>query len=647
MKQIKLKRLTLKDWRTQSRTIEFSDNTEIHGYNKSGKSTLKDGFLWLMTGADDCDRTNFNLFDTRVEQTYENSKKASVEGVLDIDGVEYVLTKTAEQGWVHNKRTAEYERKGTDSYGFFIDGIERSATDYKKFIEDMIAPIGKLKIMLNIGFFLMLDWKEMRRSLETLVGEITDEDFKGDYSSIRNELAKYSIEDIKTSLKSKVKPLESSLKSLPVEISTLKSTLPDISDIESINAEIEKAKSEIADIDAQMLGINDTIKSYISKRNADIEKISLLKQQYAERKSEYESKSVEIATDIKAQMAQIDLENAKISSENALGMSSLANAKESLKMALSKLDSLNKYRKDLLAQNSEVKAMQFTDDKCPYCGQKLPYDKMDEARNKFLRNKEAKHNAIVSEGKANNVKIEQCREDIEKYEAIVNAGFKEKPLRDKSELEAKLSAMRANFIPFGNTEEGIALSEQIRLLSENITEVPSQNTLDMTSRKKELYAKIEELSKEMKKKDYYDSIIYNIQHKEDCLRNTASELAFVKGKLNKVVEYEREKALIISDRVNGKFSYISVVMTETNKSGELVDTCRINDCDGADAQTTNTASRVLCGIDIATAFQNHYGLRLPVWVDCAESVNKANLPEFDRQVVKLYADECPLTVNTL
>ncbi len=65
MKTITLKKLSIQDWRGQNRVINFSSSTEIKGRNKSGKSTVFNAFLWLMTGADAEDRVNYKLFNEK------------------------------------------------------------------------------------------------------------------------------------------------------------------------------------------------------------------------------------------------------------------------------------------------------------------------------------------------------------------------------------------------------------------------------------------------------------------------------------------------------------------------------------------------------------------------------------------------------
>lgn len=650
MKTIKLKKLTLQDWRAQNKVVEFTDNTEIRGYNKSGKSSVYNAFLWLLTGCDADDRSNYNLFDNTIVQTHDTSKVASVEGMFEIDGVEYTFKRTAEIGWTRKKGRDEYERKGSDTYKFFVDGIERNASEYKKSVEELFAPIEKLKIMLNLQYFLKLDWKEMRKHLESMLGEITMADFNGDYSDILNDLKKYSPEEVKSSYKSRIKPLKENVGQhgddgkLGIEIKTLKSNLPEISGLDEVQQEIDDAKSQIEMIDKQLLGSSDGVQKFIDKRNEELAKIGELESEYNKCKIEYEANYRNERSIVSEEIGKIAFINAEISRDNEKNKQTIANAKESLKLATSKLKKLNDYREQLLKQNEEVKSMQFTDDTCAFCGQKLPEDKLEEAKAKFNANKDAKHKSIVAEGKANNLKIEQCKKEISELEAIIEKGYEEKPLKDKSELEAKLRNLELEFVPYEQTTEGKEKMAVISNMKANLTIIPAQDNEALLNMKKSLMQDIESLSKKLGLKDEYDKQMAVIQIKQKELKDSAVELARLEGMLNKVTAYEREKASIISNRVNGKFDYIQVEMTEVNKSGELVDTCKILDADGVSASSTNFASQVRCGIDISTAFCKFYGIKTPLFIDFAESICEDNYPETDRQTIKLIVDECKFNV---
>lgn len=636
MKTIKLKKLTLQDWRAQSRTVEFTNNTEITGRNESGKSSIFNAFLWVLMSCDSDDRVNYKLFDEKEEQTYENSKTASVEAIIEIDGITYSLRKTAKAGWIRKKGREIYEKKPTDEYHFYIDQIERNATEYKSFIEETIAQFSKLKLMLNINHYLGMDWKELRRIFEDLVGTIKEGDFKGDYSIIKNELAKYTPEQIKESIKGKIKPIKQAIESLPITIETLKSSLPEIEDLEEVQQEIDDAKSQIEMIDKQLLGSSESLQKFIDKRNEELAKIGELESEYNKFKIEYEANYRNERSIVSEEIGKITFINAEISRENDKNKQTITNAKESLKLATSKLKKLNEYREQLLKQNEEVKAMQFTDDTCAFCGQKLPEEKLEELKAKFNANRDAKHKSIVVEGKANNLKIEQCKKEIAELEAIIEKGYEEKPLKDNSELEAKLRNLELEFVPYEQTIEGKGKMAVISDMKANLTVIPAQDNSALLNMKKSLMQDIETLSKKLGLKDEYDKQMAVIQSKQKELKDSAVELALLEGKINAVERYERERASIISFKVNNKFNYLKVEMTEVNKSGNIVDTCRVLDKKNIPATVTNTASRILIGIDLSISLQRFYGLCLPLFIDEAHTIDSENFPKVNTQIVKMW-----------
>lgn len=638
MKTITLKKLILQDWRAQNKVVELTDNTEIRGANSSGKSTILNSWLWLLTGCDELNRNNYMIFDYTLPVTFENAKLASVEAILMVDDIEYTLKKTAKQGWVRKRGREEYEKSNTDFYGFYIDGIERNATEYKTFIEETFAPIDKLKVMANISYYQLLDWKDMRKLFEHLVGSITNDDFKGDYSIINNELAKYTPEQIKESIKGKIKPIKKAIESLPITIETLKSSLPEIEDLEEVQQEIDDAKGQIEMIDKQILGSSEGVQKFIDKRNEELAKIGELESEYNKCKNLYIGKHNDELSRVREEISEIDFSNDEIIIKNEKNKQTIANTKENLKLANTKLKKLNEYREQLLKQNEEVKSMQFTNDTCAFCGQKLPEDKLEEAKAKFNNNKDAKHKSIVAEGKANNLKIEQCKKEIAELEAIIEKGYEEKPLKDKSELEAKLRNLELEFVPYEQTTEGKEKTAVISDMKANLTVIPAQDNAALLNMKKSLMQDIETLSKKLGLKDEYDKQMEVIQSKQKELKDSAVELAKLEGKFNKVNEYEQERAQIVSDRVNGLFNYISVKMTSTNKSGEIIPDCQILDKYGVSANVCNTASKVLCGIDLSLGFQKFYGLKMPIFVDNAELVNAEKYPDLENQVIKLVVD---------
>ena len=212
--------------------------------------------------------------------------------------------------------------------------------------------------------------------------------------------------------------------------------------------------------------------------------------------------------------------------------------------------------------------------------------------------------------------------------------------KSKEELEAKLGDLRDSFVPYNKTTEGAAKLSVIEEKRANLTVVPQQDNEALLNMKRGLLDEIEINSKKLGLKDEYDKQVAKIKEMQENLRENSIEKAKLERKLAKVKEYEEEKAKIISDRVNGKFEYVQIEMSETNKSGDIVPACVVKDNKGVNALVTNNASRVLCGIDIAIAFQNFYGLSMPLFIDNYELFSEDNQPDINRQVVRMIVDNC-------
>ena len=647
MKEVRIKRLSIENWRAQNRVIEFSEITEIRGRNESGKSTVLNAFLWLMTGCDEEDRLNYQLFNNTIEQTYENAVPASVEAVIDVDGYEYTFKKTAKQGWSRPRGKSEYERKGTDDYSFFSDGIEVSATQYKATIEGLLAPVDKLKIMLNLRYFLMLDWKDMRKQLEAMVGDIESADFKGDYSSILQDLIRYTPEEMKSKYKRQIAEIKKNTDGLPKAIETLQSNLPDLTEVEEARKAIDEAKQQIADIDEKIVGAGDFAKPYIEKRNAELAEISKLQEEYNKAQSVYLSNFNEEVEKIQKEIREVDSYNADVEKANKKAEAERESNKKELEKMNDLLAGLQKRHEELTEQNKECKARVFTGEKCAYCGQELPEYKLEEARKRFNEQKEKDHAYIVAQGKSNKEYLERTLKCIENLKSEIEKPLEVIEKKDKSDLEAKLVDLRASFVSYNKTTEGAVKLSVIEEKRANLTVIPQQDNSALLNMKRGLLDEIETNSKKLGLKDEYDKQVEKIKALQEELKNNSIELAKLEGKLAKVKEYEEEKAKIVSDRVNGKFEYVQIEMSETNKSGDIVPACVIKDNKGVNALVTNNASRVLCGIDIAIAFQKFYGLSLPLFIDDYELFSEDNQPNVNRQVIRLIVRNCPFQVSCI
>ena len=111
-----------------------------------------------------------------------------------------------------------------------------------------------------------------------------------------------------------------------------------------------------------------------------------------------------------------------------------------------------------------------------------------------------------------------------------------------------------------------------------------------------------------------------------------------------IESYQREYADIVRERVNVKFDKVVVEMTRPNKSGGLDDVCNLS-LDGV-ANTNNSASEIIIGCEVCEAFQQHYGLSMPLFIDKAESINEWNMPKHNGQTIILSVSDKEFNVDS-
>lgn len=662
MKTITIESLELSNWRAQSRKISFGRKTTISGRNRSGKSTVVDAVLWLLTGFDAEDRNNFQIFDTCREYTPQDNPPAWVEGIFNVDGTQYTLKKSAQTGWTRPRGSDTYVKKNTDEYRFFRDGVELSAGDYNAFVKSVFGDSEHLKFMMNIMRYRLMDWKSLRNVLSEIIGEINDEDYKGDFSNIRLLISKYgSLDAAKDVIKGRITPLRDSVGvagkkkgKIEIEIDTLTDTKPDVANADKAAARADEIRKEIAGIDMQIAEAMQSLEPSGKEREEAQRRISETRNRIAESESAYESEFRKNVAGLTASLSAAEAENMTAKSKAAARDAEVKSKESMAESTMSDIERMRKFREELLEKNRKVKSMQFTEDRCPYCGQELPEDMLERQRKEFEDRKAAEHERIVAQGKRNNVMIEEAQKrvadlmhDIEVLKA------QEYPLKETEQMRSDLEALRKSHVPFRSTSEYAELDAEIKKIE---SELHKAEDSDMESAAKEKIedmkvakaALLDELSLcsevagEVKTAK---AIEEKIQKKREELKNSAAELARLEGLLASAEEMERQRAEIIRMRVARLFDWCTVEMEQKKKDGSMQPACNIM-LDHVPSQVTNYASKVLIGIDLSDAFCRHYGVSLPLFIDNAESIDPdADVNPLRRQLVMLSRDDCEFMVE--
>lgn len=132
MKNIKLINLTLKNFKgIKSLELDAAgDDLKVYGDNATGKTSIFDGFLWLLFNKDSNNRSDFSI------KTLDGGKEINnleheVSASFTVDGVPLSLRKVYQEEWKKKRGApmAEFTGHKTD---YYIDAVPVKKKSTKK-----------------------------------------------------------------------------------------------------------------------------------------------------------------------------------------------------------------------------------------------------------------------------------------------------------------------------------------------------------------------------------------------------------------------------------------------------------------------------------------------------------------------------------
>lgn len=645
-KRIIIKSIQLSNWRGQNHKVEFNEGkTLIKGRNGVGKSSIFEAFLWVLSSYTSPNQPkNHNLYDNKVELS-KDTPFASVVVALNVDGNDYTLERKASPNFVRKRGTSEYVKSSSDSYIYLIDNIEVSVANFNDWIANNICDVNNLVYCLSGEFFSTLcenDKNNARRVLETLIGEIKESDFKGDYILLNEKLKSLNIDQIIEQTKNTIKPLARRMEDIPSIVESKEKTLADYRSVDfvALMDEINAKKKTIEDIDNAILGRAESIKPILGERDKIFEIINSKTLSLNECRNTYESKQRAIISEIKGKIESVKDENARIKQTNLTELNNLDVNKQKLTFLKGMLMNARQYREDLLEKRDEVKARVFSEDmKCAYCGQELPQEEVEKARANFNVAKKHDLDMIVAKGKACKEDIERYTKEINELQAIVDKGVVELPYKSVEEYEKELQDAQKNYVPFENTKEYETLKGEIDYLKSTLPEIPQNDNEALTNSKRAIISELENLNRKYGLKTKADEIEREIHTLMEEKRNLGVEIAKLEGLLVNIQEWLQERANIVSSRVNDKLTNCKIVMYSVQKDGSLKPDCVIVDNNNVKYATLNNSNRIKTNIELQQLFCNFYGIELPCWIDEASIFSSNAIPVLDYQHILLYASD--------
>ena len=661
---IKISRLELTNFKCFShREFTFdSDVTTVRGRNGVGKTTISDAILWCLFGKNTQGQSDFDLKTHDANGFPIPHLDHSVEILLRVGGgsvatKEVTLRRTLRETWV-KKRGSDEQVFKNNTTEYMVNGNTMTAADYKKYIYDMVSE-SLFRTITNPQYFPSLKWQEQRTFLTQMVGSIEPEVIANsdELVALVHQLddSNDDIISYRKHLSYQIKQIKDKLDKIPVRLEEQNKALPERLDWDALQAQYTAVEQQSQEVSEKIIAIK-------SGNGGDVLREQIQEEmKFVQRK--LDSFEVAIRTNVR------QLQTAKDERVNALSrqFNQLVSTQRDLEASIPSFDKLAKqcrdnaneiFKKEQEYIRSEWPKTQVSfdsygeDARCALCGQLLPPEQIDAAREKFntrraeLR-KELNERAAAAKQLLADAETEAKKYEAEKAEAEkrladikeqINTIFVEKAKAEKEEIKSFDDCLA------DNTEYQNCLKEKAELQSKldsvGISDDDVSRLADLEAQKVQYTATLQQLTTQLASKEQYSRIITLIDGINEEQKSLVSQLSELERREDIARQYQDRQNAILEQRVNEHFQIVRWRMFRTvNNGGEPFQEpyceCYVDGMAYHDG--LNQAARLNAGLDIINALCIHYSVSAPIVLDNAESTINI-LPTVGQQIRLQVAD---------
>lgn len=633
MKLTKLELLNFKG--LKAFTINFNGDVIIRGDNATGKTTVFDSVCWLLFGKDSLDRADFEI--------------KTLDGGEPIHKVNHEVTGTFtldEGGTVELKRV--YREKYSSPRGgevtmtghttdYFVDGVPKKEKEYKEMVSSLVDE-SIFKLITNPLYFNeTYSWQNRRKLLLEMCGDISDKDVIAEYSELKaltDILSGHSVDDHRKVVAAKKSAINKELDMIPVRIDEALRGKPTIdTPRDALIQEISLATTTLETLEAdKALLVNGHAVVDTRAELRDVHRRLMARE--SELQMEYKKQSALKSNEYDMVVSELNNLSSKVESTKHR----LDTSNRDIQRIESVIDKLMYQRQQV---NEDAFVMDI-DEACPTCGQKLPAEQIQAAREKA----ETKFNLRKSK------QLEELNQSIElKQQDIENIKKRDAGLEPVETLEALIKAKE--LVKQTITDEIGQLTAPVLdddsiyadlkaeefMLQMKLDESNTDHSEEIADIDKRIATTKEHrfnLETELNKYEEAKRIDTRVAE----LESQQAELAAEKSKLDEASylmdEFVKAKVNMLEDVINSRFKLARFKMFNVMLNGNVEECCETT-YKGVPYRSMNNAARINVGLDIINALTSYFKVNAPVFIDNAEAVTE--FVPVNSQTIKLIVDE--------
>lgn len=636
--RVKLKKLSLQNFKgIKDKEIDFTDKTNISGDNATGKSTIFDAYTWLLWGKDSYNRKDYEIKPYDENNDVIHNLESSVVGVYDVDGKEIKFERIYKEVW-SKKRGSNTETFTGNTTDFYINDVPKKKKEYEEEISKIVSE-DEFNLLSNPLYFnTILDKKERRKILLSLVKDVSIDDVKEANRELEKlDLSNYTIEEIQAMAKATCKKINKKLEEIPARIDELENTKT-TDDFSELEKEKEGLKKEIEDLDKKLAGSRN-VSEELDKKYSGITKI---KNEIAEINSEFEDSKNKKIKDLeetsfeigrKITMAEFEIDNCR---------NVIEDKDEEVKRSKTLIERHEKYLSEMRIKWGEIQKKKFDGSlSCPTCGKEFDPDKKEEIIKHFNLEKSQNLEDLNKQGKSFNEAIEGYKKDIEdsnknKEEFLIKieklSKSLEKHKEEKEELQEQIAKVKSLTLCDKKLEEIKNLKEKIKDIEDEIKNIGKEDNTQILEVKRAYSERLDEVNNKLSKQGLNAELDEKIKKYMDEEKELGKEFESQQEKLYLCDEYIKTYTNLVSDKINNLFIKVEFKLFDTQINGGIVETAEAT-YKGVPYGSLNSAAQINAGLDVINSLSKHYEKDIPIFVDNAESVNE--LVETECQLITL------------
>lgn len=633
MKLTKLELLNFKG--LKAFTINFNGDVIIRGDNATGKTTVFDSVCWLLFGKDSLDRADFEIKTLDMGEPVHKVNH-EVTGTFTLDEGGTVELKRVYREKYSSPRGGEVTMTGHTT-DYFVDGVPKKEKEYKEIVNSLVDE-NIFKLITNPLYFNeTYSWQNRRKLLLEMCGDISDEDVIAEYSELKaltDILSGHSVDDHWKVVAAKKTAINKELDMIPVRIDEAlrgKPTIDTPRDVLIQDISLATTTIETLEADKALL-VNGHAVVDTRAELRDVQRRLMARE--SELQMEYKKQSALKSNEYDMVVSELNNLSSKVES-----------TKHRLDTSNRDIQRIESVIDELMHQRQQVNEDAFVmdiDEACPTCGQKLPAEQIQAAREKA----ETKFNLRKSK------QLEELNQSIElKQQDIENIKKRDAGLEPVETLEALIKAKE--LVKQTITDEIGQLTAPVLdddsiyadlkaeefMLQMKLDESNTDHSEEIADIDKRIATTKEHrfnLETELNKYEEVKRIDTRVAE----LESQQAELAAEKSKLDEASylmdEFVKAKVNMLEDVINSRFKLARFKMFNVMINGNVEECCETT-YKGVPYRSMNNAARINVGLDIINALTSYFKVNAPVFIDNAEAVTE--FVPVNSQTIKLIVDE--------